>query len=73
MAEKLCEICNENEAKNKCIECGKSLCEDCTKLFAYEETHPGYRMKGQSFIGAKSDGTKKKLYCPECFKDADIF
>ena len=72
MAVKLCEECNENEAVNVCEECGKHLCEDCTKIFSYEETHPGYRMKGHSFIGAISEGTVKKKLCIECMRDVDI-
>ncbi len=73
MAEKLCEVCGENEAKNKCQECGKLLCEDCTKEFSIEEIHPGYRLKGQSFMGAISGGVDKKLLCAECLKEVDLF
>lgn len=73
MAEELCEVCKENEVKNKCEECGKSLCEDCTREFAAEETHPGYRLKGQSFVGAKSEGVNKKKLCCDCFADVEPF
>jgi hypothetical protein len=73
MAEELCEICKENEIKNTCEDCGKKLCADCTKEFAFEETHPGYRIKGQSFIGATSEGTKKKKLCAKCFEDVEPF
>ena len=72
MTDQLCEQCKENEVKNECVECGKKLCEDCTEVFSYEETHPGYRMKGQSFIGAMSEGTVKKKLCIECMREVDI-
>lgn len=73
MAEDLCEMCKENEVINKCENCGKKLCADCTREFASEEIHPGYRMKGQSFIGAASEGVNKKKLCVDCFADMEPF
>lgn len=68
----LCELCGKGEAIYECSECGAKICDDCTKEVSYEEYHPGYRMKGESFIGAMSEGRVKKKLCLKCFEEVDL-
>lgn len=74
MAEgKVCGKCNENEAKEKCSECGIDLCEICSVEIALDATHPAARIKGYSKPGALTPGTVKKNVCKDCLSEVDIF
>ncbi|MDF2956056.1 MAG: hypothetical protein OD815_001672 [Candidatus Alkanophagales archaeon MCA70_species_2] len=68
----LCELCGKGDAVNECSECGAKICDSCTKEVSYEEFHPGYRMKGESFIGAMSEGVVRKKLCLKCFEEVDL-
>ncbi|MFH1624143.1 MAG: hypothetical protein ABID54_03180 [Pseudomonadota bacterium] len=71
--EKLCGKCNENEAKDKCSECGVDLCEICQQEVSMDATHPAARIKGYSKPGALTAGTVTKIVCKECLMEVDVF
>lgn len=71
-SEKICGVCKENEATLTCSECGIPLCEMCKKEVISEESGPAYKIKGKSTT-VMGSSELKKIVCPECMKEVDIF
>ena len=71
--EKVCKVCNENEVKEPCAECGIDLCEMCGTEIELDSTHPASRIKGYSKPGALTTGKSRKFVCKECLSEVDIF
>jgi hypothetical protein len=73
MAEKkICGVCMRNEASLSCSGCGIPLCEMCKKEVISEESGPAYKIKGKSTT-VMGSAELKKIMCPKCMKEVDIF
>ncbi|MFH2013239.1 MAG: hypothetical protein ABIJ37_11180 [Pseudomonadota bacterium] len=71
--ENICKACNENEAKEKCSECGIDLCAMCGVEIVLDSNHPASRIKGYSKPGALTSGKSRKYVCKKCVDEVDIF
>jgi len=68
-----CGICKEREATTKCRICAIPLCETCAIEITIEDTHPAHRIKGITTPGITGEAVKRKIVCPECVAEVDIF
>ncbi|MCD6209349.1 MAG: hypothetical protein OCU20_06570 [Methanophagales archaeon] len=68
-----CGICGKREATTRCSICGIPLCESCAIEIKIEDTHPAHRIKGITTPGITGEAVKKKIVCPKCVVDVDIF
>lgn len=67
-----CGVCKENPAAAACSNCSMPLCEICACEVSLERGSPAYRHKGVSTSTMLPSKTKK-LLCPECVEDVDLF
>jgi hypothetical protein len=72
MAE-LCGICKRGDAEETCSVCGIPVCKTCAIEITIEDTHPAHRIKGITTPGITGEAVKKKIVCPECVTEVDIF
>ena len=73
MAGELCGVCDKNEAINKCSECGIPLCAMCTKEVTLQKQHPSAVMKPDIPASTLRSPYSKKLVCPKCMAEADLY
>ena len=69
----VCGVCKEREARAKCSLCGVPLCETCSVEVTVEDTHPAHRIKGVTTPGITGEAVKKRVVCPNCVAEVDIF
>jgi len=72
-AGEICGICKERVAIEKCSVCGVPLCETCMIEIIIEDMHPSHRIKGITTPGITGEAVKKKVVCPKCVTEVDIF
>ncbi|MFZ2071534.1 MAG: hypothetical protein WAV32_08085 [Halobacteriota archaeon] len=68
-----CGICKEREATAKCSICGIPLCGTCAIEIKIEDIHPAHRIKGITTPGITGEAVKRRIVCPECVAEVDIF
>ena len=72
-AGEICAICKERAATDKCSVCNVPLCKTCMIEIIIEDTHPSHRIKGITTPGITGEAVKKKVVCPNCVAEVDIF
>ena len=72
-AGEICAICKERAATDKCSVCDVPLCKTCMIEITIEDTHPSHRIKGITTRGIIGEAVKKKVVCPNCVEEVDIF
>jgi len=70
---KLCGVCNKNETTVNCAICGISLCDICKKEVKMEAQDPGHRIRPDVQMSTISKSRWKKIVCPKCMEEAEIY
>ena len=71
MAEKLCGVCQKNEAEWTCHECSIPLCQYCVREVRLEAYDPGQRIKG-IVTSALKPAVRKLKVCEKCMTEVEF-
>ncbi len=69
----VCNVCNQNEATERCAICGIDLCDICKKVVHSEDISASHRVKGVSTEGVLGPAQKRITVCSKCMVEAEFF